>query len=469
MAPFLRKLTSRLALRIYVVGLVQFTLVTLGFFEYGRQIGRSPKAWADNQSHYVADNIAAKADDPVAMRAEVQRAHDTVKWWIQVVDAGGRTLAEIAPPEGIPAPEPSRYWTVPTPSGELLTVRIWFASAAFPSNNQAMVVLAVVVIGITSWLAARALVSPLRKLTRTASDFGRGQLQARARMKRADELGEVGRAFDEMADRITRLLRTEKELLANVSHELRTPLARIRVALDLAAEGDADTARESLQEIAEDLAELERLVDDVLMAARLSLREDTPGAVSLPVMRPEALDVAALLKKSASKLRSAHPERKVALEIAPGLPSISADPVLLRRVVDNLLDNAHKYTEERDRPIRLSAESDGETVTIRVRDEGMGIRAEDLPRVFEPFFRADRSRTRATGGLGLGLALARRIVEAHGGTVTLESEVGRGTTARIDIPAGEGGAVRGSDAERDSSTERWSPGDRQTPGDAAAE
>jgi len=432
--PFLRKFASRLALRIYIVGLLQFTLVTLGFFEYGRQIGRSPRAFADNQSHYVADNIAAKAADPAAMRAEIERAHETLKWWMQVHDADGRMLAEIAPPEGMPAPEPSRFWTVPSATGAPITVRIWFPSSGFPSNNLAMVVLAVVVIGITSWLTARALVGPLRKLMSTASDFGRGQLQARARMKRLDELGEVGRAFDEMADRITHLLRSEKELLANVSHELRTPLARIRVALDLAAEGDADTARESLQEITEDLAELERLVDDVLMAARLSLREDTPGAATVPPIRAEELDVRALLRKSITKLRSAHPERQVRADIPSDLPSITADPVLLRRVVDNLLDNAHKYTEERDRPISLSAESDGATVTIQVKDEGMGIRPEDLPRVFEPFFRADRSRTRSTGGLGLGLPLARRIVAAHEGTLTLTSEVGRGTSARIEIP-----------------------------------
>ncbi len=433
--PFLRKLTSRIALRIYVVGLVQFALVTLGFFEYGRQIGRSPRIFADNQSHYVADNIVAKIEDPVAMRAEVERVHATLLWWVQVEDESGRLLTEIAPPDGMPAPEPSRYWTVRAANGAAYTVRIWFPSSGFPSNNLAMAVLAVVVIGITSLLYARALVRPLAKLSRVAHDLGEGKLHTRAAMKRADELGEVGRAFDEMAERIETLLRSEKELLANVSHELRTPLARIRVALDLAAEGDADVARESLGEIAEDLAELEQIVEDVLMAARLSLREGTPGAATAPPVRAERTDVSALLKKSIAKFRTAHPERPLHTELPSELPSISADPVLLRRVVDNLLDNAHKYTEERDRPIDLEAESDGGTVTIWVRDHGMGIAPEDLARVFEPFFRTDRSRTRATGGLGLGLALARRIVTAHGGTLRLASEPGHGTSARIDVPA----------------------------------
>ncbi len=434
--PFLRKVASRLAMRIYIVGLLQFTLVTFGFFEYARQIGRSPRIFADNQSHYVADSLVAKIDDPAALQAEADRVHGTLLWWLRIEDEAGQKILEIAPPDGMPAPEPSRFWKVPAANGASYTVRIWFPSSGFPSNNLAMAVLAVVVIGITSWLTARALVKPLAKLSAVASELGQGKLHTRAAMKRADELGEVGRAFDEMADRIETLLRSEKELLANVSHELRTPLARIRVALDLAAEGDADMAREALGEIAEDLAELEQIVEDVLMAARLSLREGTPGSgTAAPPVRAERLDVGALLKRSIVKFRSAHPERPLHAELPAELPSISADPVLLRRVVDNLLDNAHKYTEERDRPIDLEAESDGGTVTIWVRDHGMGIAPEDLPRVFEPFFRTDRSRTRSTGGLGLGLALARRIVVAHGGTLRLASEPGRGTSARIDVPA----------------------------------
>src|SRR5262249_37352495 len=135
------------------------------------------------------------------------------------------------------------------------------------------ILLVLVVVGITSWFTARSLARPLSELTQAASAFGSGQLTARATLDRSDEFGDLSRAFNEMAPRIASLLRAEKELIANVSHELRTPLARIQVALDLAAEGDAESARESLREIAEDLAELERIVNDVLAAARLSLNE----------------------------------------------------------------------------------------------------------------------------------------------------------------------------------------------------
>src|SRR6202000_3073687 len=121
------------------------------------------------------------------------------------------------------------------------------------------------------------------QLSRMATSLGKGDLSARSELTRSDEVGDVARAFDEMAERIQKLLQTEKELLANVAHELRTPLARIRVALEIASEGDAETARLSLSEIAVDLAELESLVDDVLTAARFELTESTSTGASLPL------------------------------------------------------------------------------------------------------------------------------------------------------------------------------------------
>jgi signal transduction histidine kinase len=113
---------------------------------------------------------------------------------------------------------------------------------------------------------------------------------------------------------------------------------------------------------------------------------------------------------------------------------MNADPVLLRRVIDNLLENAHKYTDKPDRPITLQAKVEGERAIIDVIDRGIGISEEDQKRLFEPFFRVDRSRARSTGGLGLGLLLARRIVEAHGGTLTMASVLNEGTTATVTLP-----------------------------------
>jgi signal transduction histidine kinase len=282
-----------------------------------------------------------------------------------------------------------------------------------------------------SLLFARTLVVPLLRLASVARGFGEGALDVRTGVRRKDELGQVAEAFDEMAERITGLLRSQKELLANVSHELRTPLSRIRVALDLANEGSAELARESLRDIAEDLNELEQLVGDVLTTARLDV---APGQGGAPPLRLERVEAGALLEKSAARFRSARPEHRLEVRLDGALPALEADPVLLRRVFDNLLDNAGKYSEP-TAPVKLEARPVDAGLEVRVADAGIGIDASDMPHLFTPFFRSDRSRARRTGGVGLGLALARRIVLAHGGTLTLESQPGVGTTVRVLLPS----------------------------------
>jgi two-component system, OmpR family, sensor kinase len=200
------------------------------------------------------------------------------------------------------------------------------------------------------------------------------------------------------------------------------------VALELAAEGDQARAHRYLSEIGTDLTELEGMVEDVLTAARLD-----QGAGELPLRR-QPVDLAALLGEAAARFRELRPGRALQLR-AEGLPGpLDADPALLRRAIDNLLDNAAKYSGE-GAPVELSARADGPSIAIEVRDHGMGIDAADLPRLFTPFFRTDRSRARGTGGVGLGLALVRRIVEAHGGSVEVASVPDRGTTVSVRLPA----------------------------------
>ncbi|HEY8945419.1 MAG TPA: HAMP domain-containing sensor histidine kinase, partial [Polyangiaceae bacterium] len=275
------------------------------------------------------------------------------------------------------------------------------------------------------------------QLSSAARAFGGGALKARANLARADEIGDVAKAFDEMADRVAVLLRAEKELLANVSHELRTPLSRIRVALEIAEEGDAKTACEALVDITHDLGELERLIGDVLTAARLDL-DPGPSGHGIPPLRRELVELAGVLDSAASRFRAAHPERQLVVSLPPELPAILGDTVLLRRAFDNLLENAHKYSPRPESEVELRAQVSGEDVEVTIRDQGLGIAPEDLAHVFRPFFRADRSRTRATGGLGLGLALARRVIEAHGGTIAIKSRLGEGTRAEVALRGGVG-------------------------------
>jgi signal transduction histidine kinase len=289
---------------------------------------------------------------------------------------------------------------------------------------------AILVIG--ALITARWIVRPIERLSRTARALGSGDLKARSRLDRADEIGELGHRFDEMAERIAGLLVTEKELLANVAHELRTPLTRIGVALDLANEGDAEAARASLIEIAVDVSELETIVDDILTAMRFEIAPGK-GPAQLPLRRV-VVPAGEIAIAAAERMRVRHPERPLQVTTGDGVPAIYVDPALLRRVIDNLLENAHKYTPDRASPIALAVEQVGGRVVFEVRDHGLGISPDDLPQIFTAFFRGDRSRSRETGGVGLGLTLAKRIVEAHDGTIEVTSTLNAGSTVRVAIP-----------------------------------
>ncbi len=290
---------------------------------------------------------------------------------------------------------------------------------------------ALVVLAVVSIPLARSVTAPLAGLSKLVRRFGAGDLTARVRSRRRDEIGALARAFDDMADRIALLRRSEKELLANISHELRTPLARIRLALELVTDGDRDKASSYLTDIGEDLAELEHLLDDVMSAARLDLARDSAGD-ALPPLRFERISGRALIEAAAARFLVRYPERTLETDMPADLPALDADPVV-RRVFDNLLDNARKFSEG---PVQLSARkaSDGAHLVIAVKDGGIGISAQDQQRIFEPFFRSDPSRARSTGGVGLGLAVVRRIVEAHHGTISVDSELGAGTRFVVTLP-----------------------------------
>jgi len=279
----------------------------------------------------------------------------------------------------------------------------------------------IVVAGASLWFTRR-LVRPLGELAEAARRFGAGDTNARVNLTREDELGDVGRAFDDMADRTAALISSQRQLMADVSHELRTPLARIRVALELAAE-DPVAAKDVLTDVNGDLDEIDQLINDILTTARLDANEATLARTEMPVGE--------LADNAIERFEARHPGRTLERSIGSTDRSIECDPVLLRRALDNLLDNAAKYS---DAPVSLQVVPNGQRVTFAVVDKGIGMSSADLERAGTPFWRSDSSRTRKTGGVGLGLALARRIARAHGGDVTLASTLGQGTTARLEIP-----------------------------------
>lgn len=340
---------------------------------------------------------------------------------------------QAMPAPGMPPP-PGAPPEVGPPAGPLPLPPPWHRSPRL-TPVETLFLGGIVIVGIGSLLTARWIVRPLRDLARAARALGAGDLRARSGLRRDDEVGELARTFDEMAGRIEQLVLAEKELLANVSHELRTPLARLRVALDIAGESDPETVRASMAEMGVDLSELETLVNDILTTTRLEIARGTSAAARFE-LHLEDLDGNALVERVAERFRARHSERSLTVDVAVELPVVHADPVLLRRVLDNLLENAHKYSPDAAAPIVLRAARADGGIAFEVVDRGMGIAEKDQPHLFTPFFRSDTSRARASGGVGLGLTLAKRIVEAHHGTITVTSTLGVGSTFRVLVPAG---------------------------------
>ena len=410
--------------------------------------------------HFVHE-LTAHAGDPAAMQAAADRIADDLGDEIAVFTRTGQpivashnsTLAPL-PADEVAALQRGEHRRGPPADGELPVVAIRVDTPA-PLAGYALIrlhngpppgpgplpyafVLVLVILAAASAIVARRLLGPLGRILATAHAFGQGDLRVRTGLPTRGALGTVGAVFDEMAGRVARLLQAQRELLTNVSHELRTPLSRLRVALELAADApgphraDGPTAQDELRAAEEDLAQLERMVEDVLRVASLDLSALQPES-SQPPARRKRLDLAALAERTTRRFALACADRPVDVA-APDDPLwVDADAELVRRALDNLLDNARKYSEPTS-PISVHVTADDAHAIITVVDAGVGIDPADQPHVFTPFFRADRSRARGTGGVGLGLTLVQRIAAAHGGSVALASTPGRGTTITLTLP-----------------------------------
>lgn len=287
-------------------------------------------------------------------------------------------------------------------------------------------------------LIARTIVQPMRRLRGVANALGAGDLGARADVRERGELGELGRAFNRMAEsleerdaRLAELDRLKSEFVGSVSHELRTPLTTIKTLTRVLQRGSASETerREYLETIA---AECDRQIDLVLNLLDLSRIE--AGAFSLAPKRVKVADVihaCVAIERHAAELRG----HELRAEITDDLPDALADRVALRRVLCSLVENAFKYTPDGG-TVTISARSVAGEVAIDVTDTGIGIAPYDLPHIFEKFYRGGRARIEGeegpeAPGVGLGLYLARSIVDHLGGRLEVRSAVGRGSTFTI--------------------------------------
>jgi signal transduction histidine kinase len=294
----------------------------------------------------------------------------------------------------------------------------------------ASVAAALVLSGVVGLLLSRAISRPLRQLTVAAGRVAEGQLDQQVPVRSRDELGRLSQAFNEMVARLRASRQMQTDFVANVSHELRTPLTSVKGMVETLRDGAVDDLRvrdRFLDTIDGETERLIRLVNDLLLLSRVD-----SDALAL---RREAADLASLARATVEQLAPQAAARKVTMrvEMAGDLPSVPVDADRITQVLLNVLDNAIKFSPLGGE-VAVSLSAQGGLVRLEVRDQGPGIPADDLPRVGERFYRADRARARTAGGSGLGLAIARALVELHSGRLSIDSEVGRGTTVRLDLP-----------------------------------
>ena len=296
--------------------------------------------------------------------------------------------------------------------------------------------IAVAVALLLGLILTRQITRPVRALTRGARHIAGGDLAYRVGVRSKDEIGELARSFNAMADSLEKSEQARRRLVTDIAHELRTPLSVVEGMVDGMLDGVFEPTRENLTSIKEETALLTRLISDL---RELSLAES--GQLKLELA---PVDITALVQRKLSQAELKAREKGVELKmpVARQIPSVEVDATRIEQVMGNLVDNAIKHTPSGGSvtvSIDLAAGNhahriDRPHLVISVADTGEGIPAEHLPGVFERFYRVEDSRSRSAGGAGLGLAIVKQMVEAHGGRVWAESEPGKGSTFYVALP-----------------------------------
>ena len=355
-----------------------------------------------------------------------------------IADSQGTLLGQYYDPDS-----PGRNLTLPWSTELLAKVYIISDPEADPyvapfrrlseSINRFLLLggaVAIVIALILTFVLSRRMSSPIGVLAKAARRLGGGDLSQRVQFQGKGEVGVLAQAFNSMAADLEYAEQLRRNLVADVAHELRTPLSNIQGYLEAIRDRVMKPNATNIRSLNEETALLSRLVDEL---QELSLAE--AGELKLIY---HAEDIAKLIKQAVNSWQPqvAAKEISLSLNLPDNLPLVNIDGQRVNEVLYNLLENAVVHTHSGG-TINVAVTRQGDWVEVCVSDTGEGIPAEDLPNIFERFYRVDRSRARATGGSGLGLTIAKRWVEAHGGEISVQSDLGKGSRFSFTLPISE--------------------------------
>lgn len=379
--------------------------------------------WTLERFERLAPEILPDAASSEAeLRQELERLRDIVGVDVAVYGHDGTLLAFAGDP--LPTPEAgARGWFAGSETRPVVALRLdggrtLVAAPAppIPGERPELLALAVFVpmILLATYVLTRWMTRRIDDLTLGVDRLGQGDLDTRVPVRGADEISVLAQGFNRAAARIQQLVGAQRSMLAMVSHELRSPLARLRVAVELQAERpDPEMQRQARR----DIAELDELIEQLLLASRLQ-------AGGVPERR-DSVDLLALAAEEGAR---------VGADVSGQAVQIEGDAVYLRRLLRNLFENAQRHGRNGKIEATVAALPKADGVRIAVSDRGPGVPDADREKIFEPFYRTAGAAENAKGGIGLGLALVRQITEHHGGEVRCLSRAGGGTTFQVDLP-----------------------------------
>jgi signal transduction histidine kinase len=443
MLRLLGRVRSALFLKILLVFVGAFTVVGLYFaitfwvFDWQRQ-RNSVQGTAVNYAHYVLDDLGDPPDTTTARRVSEQlgvgmRIEGPGVAWTSAQDFPAFEDVDLPPYPG----EPGTRAGITSGLGfsadvsrgayryllSLQAGRVALGSGPDWENVADALFMLAVLVGV--YVLTRRLLRPVRVLSDGVERLRAGDLDVEMPTRRTDELGRLIVSFNAMARAVRERIRARDQLLLDVSHEIRSPLTRMRLALEMMPDSEARRS------VIEDVEETEAMIRELLETERL----DSPHGG----LEKSRVDLGALVRQCVMALGESGPGVEIKGADRPLYAEVDAERI--RSLVGNVLSNAIKYSNPAGQPVRVVLDTADGAIMISFHDHGVGIASDDLAYVFEPFYRADQSRSRDTGGYGIGLSLAKRIVEAHGGSIEVSSRLGEGTSVLVSVPASGNGAA----------------------------